>query len=113
MTAQVSQQLIDLVTDNGSRDLTNLRIDDLETEMCQLVDAITCRSMTGILEDQAHACSKHSHCPHCDREFDEDDVSSHETKLTAKRGELKFSQPVKRCKYCRRDFFPSGPSNGD
>ena len=111
MTAKISQHLIDLLTDNGSRDLTQLRIDDLETEVCQMVDEITCRTLRGVLEDQALDCRGPSHCPRCGRELD--DKPPLETTLTSKRGEVAFYQPVKRCKSCRCDFFPSGPSDGN
>jgi len=45
MTAQMSQELIEILTDKGQRDLTNFRLNDLESEVCQLVDEITCRTI--------------------------------------------------------------------
>lgn len=111
MTAQVSQQLIELLTDGGKRDLTKLRLDDLERELYQAVDEITCRSLRGVLEEQARECDGPSHCPRCDGELVE--KPPHETSLTSKRGEISFHQPVKHCSSCRCDFFPSGQGHGD
>jgi hypothetical protein len=61
MTAQMSQKLIEMLTEDGTRDLTQLRLDDLETEVCQMVDEITCRAMRGVREDR----SLSSRCPTC------------------------------------------------
>jgi len=111
MTAEVSQQLIDLLTADGTRDLTQLRLDDLESEVCEMVDEITCRTLRGVLEDQARDCRGPTGCPRCGEVLE--DKPPLETKLTGKRGEVAFHQPVKRCKSCRCDFFPSGQSDGD
>lgn len=111
MTAEVSQQLIDMLTRDGTRDLTQLRLDDLETEICEVVDQITCRAIRGVLEDQSLSCQEHRCCPRCGRELE--DKPPLERTLTCKRGEVTFRQPVKRCTSCRCDFFPSGQSNGD
>ena len=56
MTAAMSQELMDELTDFGRRDLSQLRMDDLESEMYELVDAITRRAVQGVLEDQTRAC---------------------------------------------------------
>ena len=52
MTAAMSQELMDELTDFGRRDLSQLRMDDLESEMYELVDAVTRRAVQGVLEDQ-------------------------------------------------------------
>jgi hypothetical protein len=111
MTAKMSQELIELLTDRGDRDLTTLRLDDLENEVCQLVDEVTCRTMRGVLEDQAMHCDLPTDCPRCGKSLIDKPPS--ETKLTCQRGEVAFNQPVKRCNDCRCDFFPSGESHGD
>lgn len=111
MTAKMSQELIDILTEGGHRDLTKLRLDDLENEVCQLVDEVTCRTIRGVLEDQALDCDGPTECPRCGKPMV--DKPPKETKLTCRRGEVAFNQIVKRCPACRRDFFPSGQSYGD
>lgn len=51
MTAAMSQELFDELTDHGRRDLSQLRMDDLESEVCELADAITQRMVRGVLEE--------------------------------------------------------------
>ena len=110
LTAAMSQELMDELTDHGRRDLSQLRMDDLEREAYELVDAITRRAVRGVLEDQVHACEM-THCPQCGRELE--DKPPEEKTLTTQRGEVTWNQPVKRCLACRCDFFPSGPGLGD
>jgi hypothetical protein len=110
MTAAMSQELMDELTDHGRRDLSQLRMDDLEREVCELVDAITQRAVRGVLEEQVGSCEM-THCPQCGRELD--DKPPEQKTLTTQRGEVTWNQPVKRCTTCRCDFFPSGPGVGD
>jgi len=110
MTAAMSQELMDELTDFGRRDLSQLRMDDLESEMYELVDAITRRAVQGVLEDQTRACSM-SDCPQCGRHLE--DKPPEEKTLLTQRGEVTWNQPVKHCSTCRCDFFPSGPGVGD
>lgn len=110
MTAAVSQELIDELTDHGRRDLSQWRMDDLEGEACELVDAITRRVIRGLLEEQVRSCEM-THCPQCGQELD--DKPPEQKTLTTQRGEVTWNQPVKRCTACRCDFFPSGPGVGD
>jgi hypothetical protein len=110
MTAAMSQELMDELTDFGRRDLSQLRMDDLESEMYELVDAVTRRAVQGVLEDQTRACSMQD-CPRCGRHL-EDKPPEVKTLLT-QRGEVTWNQPVKHCPTCRCDFFPSGPGVGD
>lgn len=111
LIAQLSQELIEALTDNGKRDLRQLRIDDLETEAYALADEITRRTIRGVVEDQADACQEDwIHCPQCRRELV--DKPPEEQSLLAERGEITWLQPVKRCESCRCDFFPSGESDG-
>ncbi len=106
MTAAMSQELIDELTDHGRRDLSQLRMDDLESEIYELVDAITRRAVRGVLEEQVGACEMID-CPQCGRELV--DEPPEEKTLTTQRGEVTWNQPVKRCTTCRCNFFPSGP----
>jgi len=110
MTAAMSQELIDELTDHGRRDLSQLRMDDLESEIYELVDAVTRRAVQEVLEDQRPACDM-SHCPQCGRQLE--DKPPQEKTLLTQRGEVTWHQPVKRCTACRCDFFPSGASLGD
>jgi hypothetical protein len=110
MTAAMSQELMDELTDHGRRDLSRLRMDDLESEVYALVDAITRRTVQGVLEDQTHACHMR-HCPQCGRLLE--DKPPHEKTLLTQRGEVTWNQPVKHCTACRCDFFPSGAGLGD
>jgi hypothetical protein len=110
MTAAMSQELMDELTDFGRRDLSQLRMDDLESEMYELVDAVTRRAVQGVLEDQMRACCM-SDCPRCGRHLE--DKPPEEKTLLTQRGEVTWNQPVKHCPTCRCDFFPSGPGVGD
>ena len=110
MTAAMSQELMDELTDFGRRDLSQLRMDDLESETYELVDAVTRRAVQGVLEDQTRACGMED-CPRCGRHL-EDKPPQKKTLLT-QRGEGTWNQPVKHCATCRCDFFPAGPGVGD
>jgi hypothetical protein len=112
LTAEITQELMEALTEGGKRDLRQLRIDDLESEVCELVDEITRRTIRGVAEDQAVACGEDMRdCPQCGRELS--DRPPTETTLVTQRGEIAWEQPVKRCESCRCDFFPSGESDGD
>lgn len=110
MTAAMSQELMDELTDHGRRDLSQLRMDDLESEVYELVDSITRRAVRGVLEEQVGSCEMR-HCPQCGRELD--DKPPQEKTLTTQRGDVTWNQPVKRCPACRCDFFSAGPRVGD
>jgi uncharacterized protein with PIN domain len=111
LTAQLAQELIEAITDSGRRDLTQLSMGELESEVYGLLDQVSQRTMCGVLEEQAEAIETElTHCPQCRRELVD---RPPETKtLTGERAELQWQQPVKRCKSCRCDFFPSGPGAG-
>lgn len=112
LTAQMSQELIEVLTDGGRRDLRELRIDDLEAEVYGLMDEISRRTLCGVVEDQAQVCpSDWTDCPKCGRALV--DQPPEEKSLLSQRGEIAWRQPVKRCTACRCDFFPSSQSDGD
>ena len=110
MTAAMSQELIDELTEHGRRDLSVMRMDDIESEAYELVDAITRRAVRGVLEEQVRACQLID-CPRCGRRLS--DKPPKAKTLTTQRGDVTWNQPVKRCESCRCDFFPSGANAGD
>lgn len=115
MSAEISQMLIDELTEGGMRDLTDMRLDDMETEVYNAVDLITNRVMRGLAEDQAIQCND-TECPACGGELE--DLTPLESTLTCDRGDITWKQPQKRCanKKCshsRSSFFSSVESNGD
>lgn len=111
-TARMSQELIELLTDGGKRDLRQLRMDDLEAEVYELVDEVSRRTVCGVVEDQAQVCPEDwKECPQCGRKLT--DKPPEEKTLTSQRGEIAWLQPVKRCTACRCDFFPSGRGAGN
>jgi hypothetical protein len=109
LVAQVSQELLDELTDRGTRDLTQVRLTQMEQEVYQLADRISQRLLQGFLEDQAgqdHSdCCPCCHSPLVDRPPKEDPIK-------LQRCDVAWGQPVKRCLKCRRDFFPSGDDAG-
>ena len=70
ITAAMSQELMDEFTDHGRRDLSQLRMDDLETgeRGVRTGGRIRGRAARGMLAEQVHSC-KMSHCPQCGREL--------------------------------------------
>ena len=110
ITAEMTQRLLDELTGGGERDLSQLRIDDLEAEVYELMDQVSMRVIRGVLEDQAEGCGVQQ-CPRCNGPLV--DKPPEEKSLSAARGELTWKQPVKRCQSCRCDFFPSSEGHGD
>lgn len=112
ITAQMAQELIEVLTAGGQRDLRQLRIDDLENEVYALVDEVSQRAVCGVLETQTEVVTDEmTDCPQCGKELQH--KPPEEKSLTGQRGEFRWQQPVKRCSACRCDFFPSGQSNGN
>jgi hypothetical protein len=112
LTAELAQDLIEALTEGGRRDLTQLSIDDLESEVYELMDQVTQRTICGVLEDQAQATGEEMvDCPQCGRKLV--DCCPAKKSLTGQRAEFQWQQPVKRCPSCRCDFFPSGEGDGD
>ena len=109
LIAQVSQELLDELTDGGRRDLTEVRLSQMEEEVYQLSDRITQRLLRGMLEDQAGQTDA-GHCPCCQSPLE--DRPPNEDPIRMRRVEVQWDKPVKRCPKCRRDFFPSGGDVG-
>jgi len=109
LIAQISQELLDELTDNGARDLSQVRLSQMETEVYELADRISERLLRGMLEDQA-ALADAATCPCCQATLEERPADRDSMKL--KRCEVSWDKPVKRCPKCRRDFFPSGGDDG-
>ena len=107
--AVVSQQLLDELTDGGTRDLTQMTLTDIEQEVYQCVDQVTQRLLQGVLEDQAPQAEA-THCPECGCELQPHPPD--EKSMQMQRCEVQWKQPVGRCLQCRRDFFPSGGDAG-
>ena len=109
LIAQVSQELLAELTDNGTRDLSQVRLSQMETEVYQLADRVSQRLLQGMLEDQAELASADT-CPCCNSTLEDRPADSDPIKL--QRCEVGWDKPVKRCLKCRRDFFPSGDHDG-
>lgn len=108
--AQISQELLDELTAGGTRDLTQLRLSQLEGEVYRVVDHITQRVVRGVLEDQALQAQARTHCPTCQTLLE--DCEPDKNLLQLQRCQVQWERPVKRCQKCRRDFFPSGGDAG-
>ena len=109
LIAQISQELLDELTENGSRDLSKVHLSQMEAEVYQLADRISERLLRGLLEDQAVQATVDA-CPHCGSSLETRPAESKPLKL--QRCEVGWDQPVKHCRKCRRDFFPSGHHDG-
>lgn len=109
LVAQVSQELLDELTDNGKRDLSQVRLSQMESEVYQLADWISARLLQGMLEDQAE-CADVDSCPCCGSPLEE--RPARRDPLQLQRCEVEWAKPVKRCLKCRRDFFPSSGDDG-
>lgn len=107
--ARISQELLDELTEGGTRDLTGLRLDQLEQEVYEAVDRVTQRVLQGVLEDQAGQAQVDC-CPRCRGKLE--DRPPDQEPLQLDRCTVQWDKPVKHCRKCRRDFFPSGEDAG-
>ena len=111
LVEQVSAMLLGELTEGGNRDLTTMRLDDLENEVFGLADRVSRVLAEALLEEQANHLSKKSPiCPFCERELVP--KPPQERTLQLRRGEAQWEEPVWRCLPCRRDFFPSVGGDG-
>jgi len=111
LVQRVSAMLLDELTQEGNRDLTTMRLDDLENEVFGLADRVSRCVAEALLQEQANRLSKNNPlCPCCERELVP--KPSQERTLQLRRGEAQWEEPVWRCPSCRRDFFPSVGGDG-
>ncbi len=111
LVRRVSALLLDELTYGGRRDVTTMRLDDLESEVFDLVDRISSRVAESLLQEQAQKLSQEKKlCPCCQKELVVKPAQVRTLQL--RRGEAQWEEPVWRCLSCRRDFFPSVGSDG-
>ena len=104
LVAQVSQQLLEELTEGGTRDFTQVRLSQMEEDVYCLSDRISERLLQGMLEDQSGQ-AKAACCPCCQGPLEERPPDSKPIQM--QRCEVQWDKPVQRCLKCRRDFFPS------
>jgi len=109
LVAQVSQELLEELTEGGTRDFTQTRLSQMEEEVYGLVDRVSERLLRGMLEDQSQQAEADC-CPCCQGPLA--DRPPDGKPIQMQRCEVQWSKPVKRCPKCRRDFFPSGGDDG-
>ena len=108
---RISEMLVGELTEGGHRDLTTMRLDDLEGEVFGVADRVSRGGAESRLGAQANRWSEESRlCPGCQRELVP--KPSRQRTLQLRRGEAQWEEPVWRCPSCRRDFFPSVGGDG-
>lgn len=110
LVAQVSQELLEELTQGGTRDFTQTRLSQMEAEVYGLADRISQRLLEGMLEDQSQQAETADCCPGCQTPLENRPPDKRPIQLD--RCEVQWQKPVKRCPKCRRDFFPSGGHDG-
>lgn len=109
LIARISQELLDELTAGGIRDLTQVRLSQMEQEVYEAADRMTQRVLQGMLEDQATQTQVDC-CPRCQGQLEDRPPDKEPIKM--QRCQVQWEKPVKRCPKCRRDFFPSGGDVG-
>jgi uncharacterized protein with PIN domain len=111
LVQRVSTMLLGELTQGGNRELTTMRLDDLENEVFGLADRVSRCVAEALLQQQANRLSKKNPlCPCCESELVP--KPSQERTLQLRRVESQWEEPVWRCLSCRRDFFPSVGGDG-
>jgi hypothetical protein len=111
LVQRVSAMLLAELTQGGNRDLTAMRLNDLENDVFGLADRISQRVAEALLQEQANRLRPGIRlCPCCQRELVP--KPSQQRTLQLRRGEAQWEEPAWRCLTCRRDFFPSVGGNG-
>lgn len=98
------------VTADGTRDLRETRFTQLEEELGEVSGLVMGETLACVLHQQAEQVADDFVCPRCGGPLDEKPPA--ETRMLTQRGPVTWEQPVRRCRACRRDFFPSGQSFG-
>jgi uncharacterized protein with PIN domain len=111
LVRRVSAMLLDELTDGGKRDLSTMRLGDLENEVFGLADQISKGVAERLLQGQAEQTSQKKRvCACCQGELVP--KPARQRTLQLRRGEARWAEPVWRCPACRRDFFPSVRGDG-
>lgn len=111
LVERISAMLLGELTRGGKRDLTAMRLDDLESEVFGLADRVSRRVAESLLQEQANALNRKSMlCPCCRGELTPKPLRSRTLQL--RRGEAQWEEPAWRCPSCRRDCFPSVGGDG-
>jgi len=83
-----------------------------EERACELGDALTCRLLAEHLEaDDLADPGAQANCPICNRPVRCDAperVEMENRELLMRRGKVQYERAARRCKHCRRVFFPRG-----
>ena len=108
--ARCVAELSACLTDQGTRDLRETRLTEMEDEVCGMADQLVRQVLPALLRQQAEQVADAECCPQCGGALDEKPDQT--TPLETRRGRVHWKQPTRRCKTCRRDFFPSGQSSG-
>jgi uncharacterized protein with PIN domain len=98
------------VTEGGQRDLSTTRLEEMEDEVYRLADELSAQVLKALLQQQAEQADASESCPCCGKALEPKEPQPKTLQL--RRGKVHWRQPVRRCKQCRRDFFPSGGSAG-
>lgn len=111
LVQRVAAILVQELTGGGSRDVTTMRVNDLEEEVFGLADRISLGVAESLLQAQSDGLGETTpRCPCCQGELVEKPPRSR--RLLLRRGEAHWEEPVWRCLPCRRDFFPSVGGHG-
>lgn len=111
LVQRVTAMLVGELTQGGNRDLSAMRLDDLENEVLGLADRVSRCVTEALLREQGNHLGKNPMlCPGCQGELVPKPLR--ERTLQLRRGEAQWEEPVGRCPSCRRDFFPSVGGDG-
>lgn len=107
---EVARVLGQSVTEGGKRDLSSVRLVEMEDEVYGLADRLSADLLQALLEQQSQQVGEVGSCPCCGGELEAKPPESKTLQL--RRGRVQWKQPTWRCPRCRRDFFPSGGGVG-
>ena len=86
--------------------------EEREERACELGDALTCRLLEEHLAaDETADPGEHVDCPLCGRPVPceaPEEVKREKRQVRTRRGAVDFERAARRCKPCRRIFFPPG-----